>query len=986
MVSNRSSKTAEEQDLGVSNVSTHGGIVPPDSNPHQNRDHVVTMNNENNVPDDDIDALLQTLKDESGEKDEEDEEVEKQDDLQTGIKKVPPQMLNTDPNLGLTNTEARERLGKFGANILSEHKENMFIKFLMYFWGPIQVTMIGAAVLGGALRDWVDLGVICALLLLNACVGFLQEYQASNIVAQLKSQLAAKASVKRDGRMIEIDAKSVVPGDIVHVEEGSIVPADGRVVSEHEFIQVDQSSLTGESLAVEKQHGDDVFSSSLIKRGQALIIVTGTGDNTYVGKSAKLSASTNTRGHFTEVLNNLGIMLLILVILSVFIAFIGGFFYGKDVVTILTYALVIMIIGVPVGLPAVVTTTLAVGAAYLARKKAIVQKLSAIESLAGVTVLCSDKTGTLTKNKLSLTEPYTVEGVETQDLILCCALASSRKIKGLDPIDKCVLLALLDYSDVKERMKEYTVLEFRPFDPVRKRVGAVVEGRDGKKLTCIKGAPQTILELVVQRNPALPQDVSIKYEEEVAEFARRGFRSLGAAWQKEGSDWQILGILPIYDPPRIDTATTIQDAKGLGLQVKMLTGDAVAISKELARQLNLGSNIYDTKRLVGGDGGKLTGSELGDFVVAADGFAQVFPEHKYQVVDILQRRGLLVAMTGDGVNDAPSLKKADCGIAVSGASDAARSAADIVFLAPGLGTIIDAVKTSRQIFHRMLAYVQYRIALSLHLEIFLVTSILIVQTYINPELIVFLAIFADVATLAIAYDNAPFSMDPVEWNLPKIWMMALILGVELAAFTWLLYGILLSGVSGFLTASETLFKTMLPSWQLAGAVFVVDIIATVFTVFGWWGSPQSASSIVGVWLYSIGVFVVLAATHGLINTSRWVNSLGKKEPSELRSFEDFLFQLQSVSRSHEKGFRKPRRKDSTMHSPRSPSLAKPKRETPPTQIEAQRNDVEDGEADVEGESSDGYETEREGIAKEQRRRESNATLRRRNSTIYSKEG
>jgi len=631
----------------------------------------------------------------------------------------------------------------------------------MFFVGPIQFVMEAAAILAAGLQDWVDFGVICGLLLLNASVGFIQEYQAGSIVEELKKTLALKATVLRDGTLIEIEASDVVPGDILQVEEGVIVPADGRIVTENAFVQVDQSSITGESLAVDKHRGDTCYASSAVKRGEAFVVITATGDSTFVGRAASLVASASSGpGHFTQVLHGIGTILLVLVIVSLLVVWISSFYRSNDIVTILRFTLAITIVGVPVGLPAVVTTTMAVGAAYLAKKQAIVQKLSAIESLAGVEILCSDKTGTLTKNKLSLAEPYTVPGVDPEDLMLTACLAASRKKKGIDAIDKAFLKSLRHYPRAKYVLSKYKAIRFHPFDPVSKKVQAVVESPQGERITCVKGAPLFVLR-TVEEDGELPEHVVDSYKNKVAEFATRGFRSLGVARKREDERWEILGIMPCSDPPRHDTYRTINEAKSLGLSIKMLTGDAVGIARETSRQLGLGkdrtistrkpwltldigTNIFDAEKLGLSGGGEMPGSEFYDFVEGADGFAEVFPQHKYNVVEILQQRGYLVAMTGDGVNDAPSLKKADTGIAVQGASDAACSAADIVFLAPGLSAIIDALKTSRQIFHRMYAYVVYRIALSLHLEIFLGLWIAILNESLNLQLVVFIAIFADI--------------------------------------------------------------------------------------------------------------------------------------------------------------------------------------------------------------------------------------------------
>ena len=533
--------------------------------------------------------------------------------------------------------------------------------------------------------------------------------------------------------------------------------------------------------------------------------------------------------------------------------------------------------------------------------------------------------------------------------MLTACLAASRKKKGIDAIDKAFLKSLKFYPRAKSVLTKYRVIEFHPFDPVSKKVSAIVESPQGERIICVKGAPLFVLKTVEEDHP-IPEIIDVAYKNKVAEFATRGFRSLGVARKRAGGSWEILGIMPCADPPRHDTAKTINEAKTLGLSIKMLTGDAVGIARETSRQLGLGTNVYNAERLGLGGGGTMPGSEVYDFVEAADGFAEVFPQHKYNVVEILQQRGYLVAMTGDGVNDAPSLKKADTGIAVEGASDAARSAADIVFLAPGLSAIIDALKTSRQIFHRMYAYVVYRIALSLHLEIFLGLWIAILDRSLNINLVVFIAIFADVATLAIAYDNAPFSKSPVKWNLPKLWGTSVLLGLVLAIGTWITLTTMLAKghnagiVQNFGNIDEVLFLqislsenwlifvtrangpfwTSIPSWQLTGAILVVDVIATLFCIFGWFtGVKTSIVAVVRIWLFSFGVFCVLGGVYYLLSGSVGFDNMmhGKspKKNNKQRSLEDFgrtfpvigvgletwltggaVVSLQRVSTQHEK--------------------------------------------------------------------------------------
>ncbi|KAK0119501.1 hypothetical protein ONS95_010946 [Cadophora gregata] len=697
--------------------------------------------------------------------------------------------------------------------------------------------------------------------------------------------------------------------------------------------------MTGESLAVDKYVADVIYYTTGCKRGKAYAIITHSAKTSFVGRTASLVSGAKDQGHFKAIMNSIGTSLLVLVVGWILAAWIGGFFHHLQIATpedssnnLLHYALILLIVGVPVGLPVVTTTTLAVGAAYLAKEKAIVQKLTAIESLAGVDVLCSDKTGTLTANQLSIREPFVADGVDVNWMMAVAALASSHNVKSLDPIDKVTILTLKRYPRAKEILSQgWKTEKFTPFDPVSKRITAIVI-KDGVRYTCAKGAPKAILNL-----SNCSKEDSDLYKAKTTEFARRGFRSLGVAVQEGDGDWQLLGMLPMFDPPREDTASTIAEAQVLGLSVKMLTGDAIAIAKETCKMLALGTKVYNSERLIHGG---LSGTTQHDLVEKADGFAEVFPEHKYQVVEMLQQRGHLTAMTGDGVNDAPSLKKSDCGIAVEGATEAAQAAADIVFLAPGLSTIVSAIKIARQIFQRMKAYIQYRIALCLHLEIYLVTSMIIINETIRAELIVFLALFADLATIAVAYDNAHFEQRPVEWQLPKIWIISVVLGILLALGTWVIRGAMFmpnggiinnfGSIQGILFLEVSLTENWLifvtrggetwPSWQLIGAIFGVDVLSTLFTVFGWLtggaGEPSdpvtvnrllstdgrtSIVTVVIVWGYSIGVSIVIAIVYYLMNRMSWLDNLGRAKRSRADTqMENILSHLSKVAIAHEK--------------------------------------------------------------------------------------
>lgn len=515
------------------------------------------------------------------------------------------------------------------------------------------------------------------------------------------------------------------------------------------------------------------------------------------------------------------------------------------------------------------------------------------------------------------------------------ALASSHNIESLDPIDKVTILTLRQYPKAKDILRQgWKTEKFTPFDPVSKRIVSVVTC-NGERYTCTKGAPKAVLQLT-----NCDKNTADLYKAKAQEFAQRGFRSLGIAVQKEGEPWTLLGMMPMFDPPREDTAQTIAEAQKLGISVKMLTGDALAIAKETCKMLALGTKVYNSEKLISGG---LSGVMAGDLCEKADGFAEVFPEHKYQVVQILQERGHLTAMTGDGVNDAPSLKKADCGIAVEGASEAAQSAADIVFLEPGLSTIIDSIKVARQIFHRMKAYIQYRIALCLHLEIYLVTTMIILNESIRTDLVVFLALFADLATVAVAYDNASYELRPVEWQLPKIWVISIILGFLLAAGTWVIRGSMFLPDGGIIqnwgSIQETLFLEVAltenwlifvtrgadtwPSIELVGAIFGVDALATLFSLFGWLSGGYDmvtdpadqfhASSmatangwnnivtVVRIWAYAIGVEIVIALVYYVLNKIAWLDNLGrsKRSKGDIR-MENILGHLARLTVEYEK--------------------------------------------------------------------------------------
>jgi H+-transporting ATPase len=764
---------------------------------------------------------------------------------------------------GLSQEEAERRLAQYGYNELAEEKANPILKFLSYFWGPIPWMIEVAAVLSALVRHWPDFGIILALLLVNAVVGFWEEYQAGNTIAALQAKLALQARVKRGGAWAMAPARELTPGDIIRLRTGDIVPADARLL-DGDPLQVDQSTLTGESLPVTRKPDETVYSGSIVKQGEIDALVYATGKDTYMGKTAHLVQTAHTVSHFQRAVLKIGDYLIVLALALVILILSVALFRGDNMLTTLEFALVLTVAAIPVAMPTVLSVTMAVGARLLAQKQAIVSRLAAIEELAGMDVLCSDKTGTLTQNELTLGKPISVNAARPEDVILAAALAS--RVEDQDPID----MAILGGAE-GQQLESYEVIHFLPFDSVSKRTEATLKGPDGHIFKAAKGAPQVIQALLADAAP-----VQSQIERAVNEFAARGFRSLGVARADDHDSWKFLGVIPLYDPPRQDSRVTIKTANQMGIRVKMVTGDQLAIAKETARQLGLGANILDASLFA--ETKHHETSLLADNIEQSDGFAQVFPEHKYHIVDVLQQRGYIVGMTGDGVNDAPALKKADAGIAVSGATDAARSAADIVLLTPGLSVIIDAVKESRKIFQRMNSYATYRIAETIRVLLFMTLSILVFNFYpVTAVMIVLLALLNDGAILSIAYDRVHYSDEPEAWNMPVVLGVATALGVAgvIASFGLFFLGervfhlnretiqslmYLKLSVAGhltiFVTRTRKHFWSIRPARILVVAVLGTQLVATLMAALGIFMAPVGWKLALLVWGYALAWFLV----------------------------------------------------------------------------------------------------------------------------------
>ncbi|KAG0165071.1 hypothetical protein DFQ30_009002 [Apophysomyces sp. BC1015] len=812
--------------------------------------------------------------------------VEHEDDISPELEAL----LHTDPATGLTAAEVAERQSRFGMNELPENRANPFVKFFGYFTGPISYLIEISCVIAAMVGDWIDFGIILGLLIVNAVIGYIEEAKAESALDALRQTLALKTRCWRDGELQEVDVKDLVPGDVIVLRIGDIIPADARLLglgvngeqSEAE-LQIDQSALTGESLPVNKRQGHTVYSSSIVKQGQQLAVVTKTGAHTFIGRAANLIAITAEEGHFQKIIAKIGNVLIWFTVVLVFIVFVYQMVKYRNLPQgnwklVLENCLVLTVAAIPVGLPTVMSVTMAIGAKQLAAKQVIVKRLTAVEELASVSVLCSDKTGTLTLNELTFDEPWLANGYTADDILLYSFLAAEPGAN--DPIESAVrraaetTLDLLKQRRDKRGVPGYKVVAFQPFNPVTKMTRATIRDLATNTEFCVaKGAPQVIIGLVGAEKEG--DDEEEKATENavraVNALARRGLRALGVARSANGNDskFELVGMISLLDPPRPDSSDTIAACNQLGVDVKMITGDQLIIAKEVAARLGMGRVILDASHLV--DPAK-SEEVVTEHCQRADGFAQVIPEHKYRVVELLQNKGLLVGMTGDGVNDAPALKKADVGIAVSGCTDAARSAADIVLLAPGLSTITEGIITSRAIFQRLKSYALYRITSTIHFLLFMFIITLIEDWSMPAVLLIMICVLNDAATLVISIDNTEISERPDKWRIGQLLTLSTVLAVLLAALSFghfyvardvfgvsdnELHSIMYLHISSaphfviFSTRVPGFWWQNMPHWIFAVCIIGTQIIALFFSVYGVFGESEGVAPCGYVWGLSV---------------------------------------------------------------------------------------------------------------------------------------
>jgi H+-transporting ATPase len=673
---------------------------------------------------------------------------------------------NIDPTTssiltGLTSAEAQRRLAQYGPNAVAAERHHPLRALLAKFWTPVP-WMLEATIVLQLLLGKVDEAVIIAILLLvNAILGFAQESRANNALALLRGRLAVQARVRRDNHWQQVTAEQLVPGDVIHIRLGDLAPADLRLLDGN--VLLDQSTLTGESLPVEATAGTNAYAGAVVQRGEATGEVTATGAHTYFGRTAELVRTAKTTSHLEGLILSIVKYLVALDVALVAALLLYAFLTGMALSEVLPFALILLVASVPVALPATFTLATALGAQELARRGVLVTRLSAIEEAAAMDVLASDKTGTITTNKLAVAALSPVAPVDDATLLRLAALASDEATQ--DPID----LAILNAAHARDLLAAAPPrLQFLPFDPALKRSEAVVE-ENGAPLHVVKGAPRMIATVAVGS-----PDVTAVTERLAAE----GYRVLAVASGPEGA-LRLAGLVALEDPPRADSASLVRDLQNLGVRTIMVTGDGLATARAVAAQVGIGTRACAREAL---------DADSTDHSVDCDVYARVYPEDKYHLVQSLQRVGHITGMTGDGVNDAPALKQAEVGIAVANATDVAKAAASMVLTNPGLGDVITAVESSRRIYQRMLTYTLNKIIKTLEIAVFLSLGVMLTGTFVVTPLLMVLLLFTnDFVTMSIATDHVSYSRRPDRWRIRSLMLAAASLALPLLTFSFTLF-------------------------------------------------------------------------------------------------------------------------------------------------------------------------------------------------------
>ncbi len=666
---------------------------------------------------------------------------------------------------GLNNDAVKDRLEIFGYNKIEEKKKNPIKEFVRRFWGPMPWLLELAMSLSFFLGHDVEGIIIFVLLTVNAIIGFIHSRGSQKAVELLKQRLAIKAKVLRNNNWTMVESGEIVPGDIIVVKLGDIIPADVKIISGD--LSADESALTGESLPVECQSMDVIYSGSVVRRGEARCIVVNTGVNTYFGRTAELVKIAKPKSHQEEIMLAIVKYMMYLGIAASIIVAVYAIFIQVSVLLIMTFAVIFLMGAVPVALPAVLTIVQAATGMKLAEEGVLVTRLDSIEDAASISILCLDKTGTITQNKLSVTDSISFSGFTKEDVVFVANLAS--RAEGMDLIDTAIIEHAKNIGVNNDSHKQ---IDYTPFNPSIRRTEAIIK-HNGAEYKVVKGAAQVIIPMC----GGIEKNVHELIDSTIDELSQKGYRTIAVAKSEDGNfdNLKFVGLLPLADPPRTDSRTMIEEAKKLGVKAIMLTGDNISIAKEVARQVGLGDKIIKLKDIEG-----LSASEQIKIVNEISGFAEIYPEDKYKIVKMLQSEGFLVGMTGDGVNDAPALKQAEMGIAVSNATDVAKASASVVLTRPGVSEIVEAIKRSRETYQRMLTWVINKVTKVIQVVGLLTVGFFMMKQMVLSLLGMSLLVFAnDFVTMSLATDNVKHTDDPNKWEVKNITFASLIIGALL---------------------------------------------------------------------------------------------------------------------------------------------------------------------------------------------------------------
>lgn len=748
---------------------------------------------------------------------------------------------------GLTSEEAQKLQKKYGFNEIKQKETPLIINFLKRFTGLTAFVIEGAIITSIFMSRYIDASVMFSLLLLNAFLGFLEEFRASKAIEALSNKISVNAYVLRDGVFKNMPSKELVPGDIIKISTGDIIPADCKIIEGN--LLVDQSVLTGESIPKECSTNDKVYSGSLITRGSAIAVVEKTGKNTYFGKTAELIEKAKPKLIIEEITMSVTKGLLTIDVIFITLVIIKFLIQKTPIVEILPFVLTLLIASIPVALPAMNVLALALGSLQLASVGVLVRKLDGIENSAMMDVLCLDKTGTITENKIRIVDVVSVNPQYAEDKIIEFAYLSSDP-NTKDPIDS----AIIEFG--KDKVKNiYKLIEFKPFDPDKKYSEAKVLNKDGNKITIFKGAPQVI--------NAMTNDKDINVDKTVKSFASVGKRSIGIA-VKQNNTINFIGLLTFFDYPREDSRSFIEKIKEMGVTPKMITGDNKLIAQTVAKEVSIGEKVISIKELL---------ENKNIDIDSIDAFAEVIPEDKYNIVDMYQKKGHIVGMTGDGANDAPALKKADLGIAVKDSLDIAKHSAKVLLTEEGLSNILNLIVVGRQIYRRIVLWILNKVVKTFQIVFFVSTATLLIgRPIITPVAMILMIFLYDFVTMSIATDNVVPSKKPEKWNIKKLLYMSLIFGIlkilELFIAMWFIqkyfkvsfselqtimfYLLLVSGLFNILNfREEKFFFSSVPSKPILISIISDIIIATLISTFGIFVSKVRFELLIFTLLYAI---------------------------------------------------------------------------------------------------------------------------------------